>query len=78
MIKAPKPQTVGQMLTFLGMAGYGQPWICDYAIKAAPLRGLIRAAGQTKSSMKLQWTEEAEGAFQALKSDINSHQLSAN
>lgn len=43
------------------MAGYSWPWICDYAIKAAPLQGLIRAAGQTKTSTELQKTEEAEG-----------------
>ena len=34
--KASQPQTVGQMLSFLGMTGYSRPWICDYAIKIAP------------------------------------------
>jgi len=70
--KASKPQTVEQMLTLLGMAGYSRPWICDYALKSAPLRALIRAAGQNSNAAMLQWTEEAEGAFLALKSDMQS------
>lgn len=44
--KAPKYQTVGQMLTFLGMAGYSHPWICDYALRAA----------QMNQSAQLRWT----------------------
>lgn len=69
---APKSQTVSQMLTFLGMEGYSRPWICDYGIKAAPLRTLIKAAGQSYSSTSIQWTEEAEGAFVALKGDLRT------
>ena len=72
VIKAPKPQTVGQMLSFLGMTGYSRPWICDYALKTAPLRALIKAAGQTNHKAQLTWTETAEGAFAALKSDMQS------
>uniref|UniRef100_A0A671WVG1 Gag-Pol polyprotein n=1 Tax=Sparus aurata TaxID=8175 RepID=A0A671WVG1_SPAAU len=70
--KAPKPQTVGQMLSFLGMTGYSRPWICDYSIKTAPMRALIRAAGQTNRSAKLNWTEEAEKAFFLLKTDMQT------
>ncbi|XP_059209538.1 protein NYNRIN-like [Centropristis striata] len=60
------------MLSFLGMAGFSRLWICDYAIKTAPLRGLIRAAGQTDGSATLQWHPEAEGAFEALKADMRT------
>ena len=76
--KAPKPQTVGHMLSFLGMTGFSRPWICDYAIKTAPLRGLIRAAGQTNGSAELQWTAEAEGAFLALKHDLQQAPVLGN
>ncbi|XP_029926020.1 uncharacterized protein LOC115372353 [Myripristis murdjan] len=69
---APKPNTVSQMLTFLGMAGYSRPWICDYALKTAPLRALIKVAGQMNGAAKLSWTEDAEAAFEALKSDMQS------
>ena len=54
IVNAPKPQTVGQMLTLLGMAGYSRPWICDHALKTAPLRALIRAAGQNSNAATLQ------------------------
>ena len=50
-------------VVFPGMAGYGHPWICVYVIKAAPHRGIIRAAGSTKSFADSFWTVEAEGAF---------------
>lgn len=72
IVNAPKPQTVGDMLSFLGMAGFSRPWICDYALKTAPLRALIRAAGQQSQKSQLQWTEGAEGAFVALKQDMQS------
>ncbi len=55
------------MLSFLGMTGYSHPWICDYALKTAPLSTLIRAAGQANNATQLQWTDEAEAALQALK-----------
>lgn len=59
----PKPQTVRQMLSFLGMTGFSRAWICDYAIKSAPLRAT------------LQWTDEAEQSFQALKHDSHTPAL---
>lgn len=70
--KAPQPQTVGQMLFFLGMTGFSCLWICDYAVKTAPLLALTRAAGQTNNLAQLQWMEEAERAFQTLKGDLQS------
>lgn len=36
------------------------------------MRGLIGAAVQTKAFTELQWTEEAKGAFQALKIDMQT------
>lgn len=68
----PKPQTVRQMLSSLGMTGYSREWICEYAIKAAPLRALIRAVGQTDNSATLPWTDEAEQSFQANKHDLQT------
>lgn len=42
--KAPKPQTVRQMITFLGMTGFSSDWVEDYSLKVAPLRALITQA----------------------------------
>lgn len=42
--KTPRPQTVGQMLSFLGMAGYSRPWmkrVCPLVIKAWQQQPLI-------------------------------------
>lgn len=64
--------TVGQMLSFLGMTGYSGPWICDNAVKTAPLRAMIHAAGQTNRSAQLNWTEEAEKTFFPLKTDMQT------
>ena len=68
----PKPHTVRQMLSFLGMTGYSRAWICDYAIKAASFRALIRAVGQTGNSVVLYWTDVTEQSFQALKRDLQT------
>ena len=37
--QAPQPQTVRQMMTFLGMTGFSSDWIEDYALKTSPLIG---------------------------------------
>ncbi len=43
--KAPLPQTVGQMVTLLGMTGFSADWIEDYAVKTGPLREIMKQAG---------------------------------
>lgn len=55
------------MLSFLGMTGYSRTWICVYAIKVAPLRVQICATGQSDNSATLQWTDDTEQSFRALK-----------
>lgn len=71
IIKAPKPTTIKQMLSFLGAAGYSRPWVSDYAQKSQPLRHMIKAAVQGNVT-KLTWMEEAEGTFEQLKADLSS------
>lgn len=60
-----KPQTMGQMLLFLGMVGYSRHWIVDFATKVAPLQAQIRAADQKK--VYLAWATEAVAAFEMLR-----------
>ncbi|KAL7868458.1 hypothetical protein SRHO_G00098420 [Serrasalmus rhombeus] len=75
---APKPTTVSEMLTFLGMAGYSRQWICDFALKTAPLRRLIRSTGQQNMKHKLIWDEEADKAFEEIKIDLCTAPALAN
>ncbi len=57
--KIPLPQTVGQVMTFLGMVGFNADWMEDYAIKTAPLREIMKQAGLEHLSNTLKWTTDA-------------------
>lgn len=70
--KAPCPQTVGQMMTFLGMTSYNSEWIEDYAEKVAPLRDLIKQADNATMTTPLKWTTDAMIAFETLKQNLQS------
>ncbi len=70
--KAPQPQTVGQMMTFLGMTGFSADWIEDYAIKTAPLRALMKQVGHQNLRASLTWTADALIAFESLKKELQS------
>lgn len=70
--RAPKPQTVGQMMTFLGMTGFSSDWIEDYAIKVSPLRSLMTNAGSKNLKAPLQWTLNALVAFENIKKELQS------
>ncbi len=70
--KAPQPQTVGQMMTFLGMTGFSADWIEDYAIKTAPLRTLMKQVGHQNLRASLTWTADALIAFESLKKELQS------
>lgn len=65
--KAPKPRTVREMMTFLGIAGYSSAWIEDYARLTGPLRAMIKHTGNTKLHCNLSWTEEGLLAFETVK-----------
>ncbi len=70
--KAPQPQTVGQMMTFLGMTGFSADWIEDYTIKTAPLRALMKQVGHQNLRASLTWTAEALISFESLKKELQS------
>ena len=65
--KAPKSQTVGQMLSYNTVCGFATT-----QLKKLHCGGLIWVTGQTKASTELQWKAETEVAFQALKSDMHT------
>ena len=55
------PKTVKGVRSFLGFANYYRIFIEGFAVIAEPLTRL------TKKGMKFDWTQQCEGAFQALK-----------
>ncbi|RMC20169.1 hypothetical protein DUI87_01015 [Hirundo rustica rustica] len=65
--QTPKPQTVKELRTFLGMTGWCRLWIYNYGLLVKPLYALI-----TEGSRGLQWTKEATRAFDQLKKALMS------
>lgn len=68
--KTPLPQTVKQLMTFLGMTGFSADWIEEYAIKTAPLREIMKQAGVQNVSAPLNWNTNALIAFQSVKKEL--------
>ncbi|KAL4008993.1 hypothetical protein ACER0C_002845 [Sarotherodon galilaeus] len=67
----PKPRTVKELLSFLGLTGYSRQFIPNYAGKTAPLRDLIKKAGVRNLKAELPWSPDTETAFIALKQDLS-------
>jgi hypothetical protein len=61
--KAIDPQTVAQIMTFLGMTGFSSDWIEEYVVKTAQLREIMKGAGQLNLRAKLDWNNDALVAF---------------
>ncbi len=68
--KTPLPQTVGQIIYFLGMTSFSADWIEDYAVKTAPLREIMKQAGLQHFSNPLKWNTDALLAFETLKKEL--------
>ncbi|RMB92926.1 hypothetical protein DUI87_30665 [Hirundo rustica rustica] len=65
--QTPKPQTLKELRTFLGMTGWCRLWIYNYGLLVKPLYALIM-----EGSRDLQWTKEATRAFDQLKKALMS------
>ncbi len=59
--KFPQPKTVGNVRSFLGLAGYYRPFIKSFAERANPLTKLL------KKIEPFHWDSELEKSFQDLK-----------
>ena len=57
ILKHKQPDTVKDMLAFLGPCGYSRHFLPCFAERAAPLRALVRAQGHSNLTTKLQWTD---------------------
>ncbi|KAL0199491.1 hypothetical protein M9458_008031, partial [Cirrhinus mrigala] len=65
---APRPSTKTQVRAFLGLAGYYRCFIPNFSSLASPLTDLTRK-GQPE---KIEWSPEAEVAFQRVKEALTS------
>lgn len=68
----PRPSTIKQIRRFLGMAGWYQRFIINYADLTAPITDLL------KKKNKFLWTPEAELAFKKLKEALSTAPVLVN
>ncbi|WVZ90355.1 LOW QUALITY PROTEIN: hypothetical protein U9M48_036664, partial [Paspalum notatum var. saurae] len=61
-----RPQTVTEIRSFLGLAGYYRRFIDNFSKIAKPMTEL------TKKNVKFEWSPQCEKAFQTLKSRLTS------
>lgn len=66
IVEFPVPRSVKQIRRFLGMSGWYRKFIRNYASVTAPLTDLL------KSNRKFSWNEEAQKAFEELKTILTT------
>ncbi|XP_034090007.1 uncharacterized protein LOC117558119 [Gymnodraco acuticeps] len=71
ILNHPKPKTVKDMLSFLGLTGYSRHYIPEYNPRTAELRKLINEKGMRNLTATLDWTQAAEAAFISLKQSMS-------
>ncbi|GBG83946.1 hypothetical protein CBR_g37818 [Chara braunii] len=65
----PRPQSVTEMRSFLGMTGYYRNFVKNYSIVVAPLIDL------TRLDTPWEWTDRCEAAFRHLKHALTHHEV---
>ncbi|KFP55425.1 hypothetical protein N322_09252, partial [Cariama cristata] len=60
--RAPEPQTLKELRTFLGTTGWCRLWIYNYGLWVKPLYHLLK-----ENPSKLMWSDEARRAFKQLQ-----------
>ncbi|GBG91271.1 hypothetical protein CBR_g52156 [Chara braunii] len=65
----PRPQSVTEMRSFLGMTGYYRNFVENYSIVATPLTDL------TRLDTPWEWTERCEAAFRHLKHALTHYEV---
>lgn len=71
ILSHPRPETVKEMLSFLGLTGYSRHYTPDYVGRTEPLCDLVKQHGMRDLTAKLDWTVEAEQTFISLKQDLS-------
>eukprot|EP01040_Poterioochromonas_malhamensis_P013058 gene13058-14325_t len=65
IVEFPKPMTVKELRSFLGMANYFRSHVKNHSIEVRPLQNLI--LGKKGKRDAIAWTKEAEEAFSRVK-----------
>ncbi|GBG85963.1 hypothetical protein CBR_g40776 [Chara braunii] len=65
----PRPQTVTEVISFLGMCGYYRNFVKNYSTVASPLTDL------TRLDTPWDWSDECEAAFKRLKHALMNHEV---
>ncbi|GBG76414.1 hypothetical protein CBR_g22162 [Chara braunii] len=65
----PRPQSVTEVRSFLGMCGYYRNFVKNYSTIASPLTDL------TRLDTPWDWTDECEAAFKRLKHALTHHEV---
>ncbi|GBG86598.1 hypothetical protein CBR_g41663 [Chara braunii] len=65
----PRPQSVTEMRSFLGMTGYYRTFVKNYSIVTAPLTDL------TRLDTPWEWTNKCEAAFRHLKHALTHYEV---
>ncbi|GBG76423.1 hypothetical protein CBR_g22171 [Chara braunii] len=65
----PRPQSVTEMRSFLGMTGYYKTFVKNYSIVVAPLTDM------TRLDTPWEWTDECEAAFRHLKHVLTHYEV---
>lgn len=71
----PRPRTVEELRTFLGMIGYLRQFVPNYSIVAAPLTDILRTkeyASKRARKLVIAWGVDGERAFQSLRTSLAS------
>jgi len=67
----PQPQTVTQLLSFLGLTGYSRSHIPNYADLTTTVRTVLKEVSPRNLTAPLTWTGDALAAFATLKQTLS-------
>ncbi|CAB1108851.1 unnamed protein product [Ectocarpus sp. CCAP 1310/34] len=78
--RMPRPHTVEELRTFLGLTGYLRQFVPNYSLTAAPLTNILRNkafASKRARKLPIPWSVAEEDAFQSLRETLASPKVLA-
>ena len=73
--RMPRPHTVEELRTFLGLTGYLRQFVPNYSLTAAPLTNILRNkafASKRARKLPIPWTTAEQDAFHSLRGTLAS------